>query len=118
MAPIVPVPRGCASVGIVIVLNRFRVPDERRETFRDQAAAAMGVLQTKAGLVSIELVQNVDEPDLWALVHVWDEVGSYRRALQGYESKATVVPMLSLSIDEPSAYLAPELVGENRPRGA
>ncbi len=105
-------------MGSVIVLNRFRVPPERRDLFREQAAAAMGVLQARPGLVSIELVQNVDEPDLWALVHVWDEVGSYRRALQGYESKMTVVPMLSMAVDEPSAYLSPELLGENRPRGS
>lgn len=101
-----------------MVLNRFRVPDERRDQFRDQAAAAMGVLQTKPGLESIELLQNLDEPDLWALVHVWDEVGSYRRALQGFESKSTVVPMLSLAVDEPSAFMQPELIGENKPRGS
>ena len=91
-------------MGSVIVLNRFRVPDERRETFRDQAAAAMGVLQTKAGLVSIELVQNVDEPDLWVLTTRWENVGAYRRALSSYDVKLHGIPVLSRAIDEPGAY--------------
>ena len=36
-------------------------------------------------------------------------MGSYRRALQGYESKVVVVPLLSEALDEPSAYEDPAL---------
>ena len=55
------------------------------------------------------LERNLDEPDLWVLVTHWQNVGSYRRALQGYESKVVVVPLLSEAVDEPSAYEDPAL---------
>jgi hypothetical protein len=44
------------------------------------------------------------------LVTRWRDVGSYRRALQGDESKMTLVPLLSEALDEPSAYQDPELL--------
>lgn len=102
----------------MLVVNRFRVPAEQRPTFEVQAAAALDVWRVKPGCLALDLVQNLDDPELWALVSRWQDVGSYRRALQGYESKLTVVPLLSLAIDEPSAFADPEEVGENRPRGA
>ena len=43
------------------------------------------------------------------LVTRWANVGSYRRALQGYEAKVVVVPLLSEALDEPSAYEDPAL---------
>ena len=101
----------------MIVLNRFRVPDGQRDAFLAQAHAAVALFNTKAGLESIDLVQNLDEPDLWALVTRWDRVGSYRRALNGFESKMVIVPMLSLAVDEASAYGDPGEVGINLPRG-
>ena len=47
----------------------------------------------------------------------WTDVGSYRRAFNGTPAKLVLVPLLSLAIDEPSAYAMPSDVGENRPRG-
>ncbi|MGA4508554.1 antibiotic biosynthesis monooxygenase family protein [Propionibacteriaceae bacterium G1746] len=101
----------------MLVVNRFRVPEAQRDVFVAQASAAVELFRTKTGLLSIDLVQNLDEPDLWALVHHWDRVGSYRRALNGFESKTVIVPMLSLAIDEASAYADPADVGINLPRG-
>lgn len=100
----------------MLVVTRFHVPDDRRDDFLAQADAAVGVLSSRDGLASIDLVQNLDDPDLWCLVSRWADVGSYRRALSGYESKLTVVPLLSLAIDEPSAYDDPDEVGQNIPR--
>jgi hypothetical protein len=54
---------------------------------------------------------------LWAIVSRWADVGSYRRAFNGTPAKMVLVPLLSLAIDEPSAYAMPSDVGENRPRG-
>lgn len=99
----------------MIVLNRFRVDDPA--TFQLQAGPALELLRGKAGVVEVDLVQNLDEPTLWALVSRWVNVGSYRRALSGYESKAVVVPFLSQSMDEPSAYADSDDVGPNLPRG-
>jgi len=101
----------------VIVLTRFRVPPASSDDFLGRARTATAVLATKPGLLSLDLARNVDEPELWTLTSRWVDVGSYRRALGGLESKMVVVPLLSEAIDEPSAYEDPELVGENVPRG-
>jgi heme-degrading monooxygenase HmoA len=93
----------------VIVLSRFRVPVDDAE-FVDQARLAIAVLEGRDGFVSVDFGRNVDEPDLWTITTRWQNVGSYRRALQGYESKVVVVPLLSRAIDEPSAYEDPDLV--------
>ena len=63
------------------------------------------------------LVRNLDEPDLWAIQTTWENVGSYRRAYNGYEAKMILTPLLSRAVDEPSAYLPIDEVGDNRPRG-
>jgi quinol monooxygenase YgiN len=101
----------------VIVLNRFRVPDHETDTFLTQARLAVDVLEQRDGFVSADLGRNLDDPSLWTITSRWRNVGSYRRALQGNESKMVVVPLLSLAIDEPSAYDDVELVGENLGRG-
>lgn len=96
----------------VIVVNRFRAgPD-----FGSRLQPVLDVLRTKSGFRDAEVGRNLDEPDLWVLVTRWENVGSYRRALGGFESKMVVVPLLSEAIDEPSAYADPDTVGENRPR--
>ena len=86
-----------------MVITRFRVVDP--DGFAERAHAALAVLRRPIGLPqAADLERNLDEPDLWALVTRWQNVGSYRRALQGYEAKVVVVPLLSEALDEPSAY--------------
>jgi len=104
--------------GGVIVLSRFRVPAAEEDSFVEQAQAAAAVLRRREGLLSLDFGRNLDEPELWTITTRWVDVGSYRRALSGIESKSVVVPLLSLAVDEPSAYESPDLVGENHPRGA
>lgn len=95
-----------------MVVNRFRGGRD----FGQRLQPVLDVLGAKPGFRDAEVGQNLDEPDLWVLVTRWENVGSYRRALGGIESKMVVVPLLSEAIDEPSAYADPETVGENRPR--
>lgn len=102
----------------MIVLNRFRVPDAQTETFLVRSRAAADLLAQRVGFLSVDLGRNLDEPSLWTITTRWENVGSYRRALQGYEAKMTVVPLLSLAIDEPTAYDDVDLVGDNRARGS
>jgi hypothetical protein len=45
----------------------------------------------------------------------WVDVGSYRRAL-GSANRIVLWPLLSLALDEPSAFDDPEAVGQNLPR--
>lgn len=100
----------------MIVLSRFRVPEAETAEFQQRASAAIEALGEREGFLSVDFGRNIDEPELWTITTRWINVGSYRRALNGYESKMVVVPLLSLAIDEPSAYEAPEHVGENRAR--
>lgn len=100
----------------MIALTRFRVPDSETDTFVAQANAAVTVLIQRVGCVSADFGRNVDEPSLWTITTRWQNIGSYRRALQGFESKMIVVPLLSRAIDEPSAYDDVGLVGQNEAR--
>ena len=68
--------------GAVLVMIRFRVAEP--EAFGERVDAALTVLRGGPGFEEADLVQNLDEPDLWALLLRWRDVGSYRRALQGY----------------------------------
>jgi heme-degrading monooxygenase HmoA len=105
----------CTRVCGVLVVNRFRVPDEEGETFRTDLEAALAVLARQRGYADGRLGRNVDDPTLWTMVTRWRDVGSYRRALSSYEVKTGAVPLLSRAVDEPSAY--EEVDGElNRPR--
>lgn len=89
----------------MLVITRFRVLDV--DGFRGRVDAAVALLSTRTGFESADLQRNLDEDDLWVLVTRWRDVGSYRRALQGFEAKTVVVPLLSEALDEPSAYEDP-----------
>lgn len=91
-------------------MTRYRVPQERAREFTVRARSALDVLSARVGYVDGLVGRNVDEPDLWTITMRWRDVGSYRRALSAMEVKAAVVPLLSESLDEPSAYeLDPDL---------
>lgn len=100
----------------MLVVNRFRVSDADTTPWVASARDVVDFLRTRAGVESVEVVRNLDESSLWAIVSRWRDVGSYRRALQGMEAKMLVVPLLSQAIDEPSAYGEPDEVGTNIPR--
>ena len=102
----------------MIVITRFEVPEGETEEFVARAEAAIAVLRRRAGLRSLDFGRNLDEPRLWTITARWDDVGSYRRALSGIESRSVVVPLLSLAVDEPTAYEDPDLVGPNLARGS
>ena len=99
----------------MIVVSRFRVPEGERTSFEAVAAPAVQLLSAQAGLISIDFGVNLDDPELWVLVTKWVDVGSYRRAL-GSANRIVLWPLLSLAIDEPSAFDDPETVGQNLPR--
>lgn len=88
----------------MMVISRFRVPEDSAEEFRRDFEAALEVLARQRGYDDGQLGRNVDDPTLWAMVTRWRDVGSYRRALSSYEVKAEAVVLLSRAIDEPSAY--------------
>ena len=83
----------------------------------ERAEPAVAFFEFRPGNISATLVRNLDEPDLWAIQTTWENVGSYRRAYNGYEAKMVLVTLMSEALDEPSAYLDPAEVGDNLPRG-
>jgi quinol monooxygenase YgiN len=88
----------------VLVVNRFRVPEDDSVEFRADLEAALAVLAQQKGYADGRLGRNVDDPLLWTMVTRWRDVGSYRRALSTYDVKMGAVQLLSRAIDEPSAY--------------
>ena len=90
--------------GQVLVVNRFRVPAEAADGFREDVTAALALLAARDGYLDGQIGRNVDEPELWVLSTRWVHVGAYRRALSSYDVKVGAVPLLSRALDEPSAY--------------
>ncbi len=97
----------------MLAISRFR---DRGDGFRDEAQHVVDWWSTRPGCLGMDLVRNLDEPGLWAIVGRWESVGAYRRSFNGYEAKVLLTPLLSRAVDEPSAYLPPDEVGENQPR--
>jgi quinol monooxygenase YgiN len=88
----------------VIVVNRFRVPEDEQEGFRADLERARELLVAQQGYAGGRIGRNADDPELWVLVTEWDGPGAYRRALSAYDVKLAAVPTLSRALDEPSAY--------------
>lgn len=97
----------------MIAISRFRCPGV---AFDELAAPVTQWWSACEGCIGIDVVQNLDEPDLWAIVGRWQSVGAYRRSFNGYEAKMLLTPLLSRAIDEPSAYLPADETGLNVPR--
>ena len=87
----------------MLVLNRFLVPPDTQDGFVLRAHAALTALAERPGYVSGRLTRALDDPAHWTLVTEWESVGAYRRALGGFDVKVHATPLLSESIDEPSA---------------
>ncbi len=88
----------------MLVVNRFRVPEDESQQFRAEVEAAHAVLAARPGYVGGTIGRNVDEPTLWVLTTRWEHVGAYRRALSSYDVKMGAVRLLSRAVDEASAY--------------
>ena len=88
----------------MLVVNRFRVPDDSAEEFRSDLAGALASLSACPGHLDGRIGRNVDEPTLWVMVTTWEGPGAYRRALSSYDVKLHAVPVLGRALDEPGAY--------------
>lgn len=90
----------------MISMTRHHVPLEHAATFQRQAAQAMEVLRQRDGFRSGVVGRATDDPQLWAVVTEWDDVGSLRRALSNFDVKMGAVPLLATAMDEPTAFEA------------
>lgn len=100
----------------MMVINRFWVPTDAEASFAGAVEQARAHLAGAPGVEWVELQRNLDDPHLWALISRWRDVRSYRKALGG-GGAYQLIPAMEYAIDEPSAYLAPDEVGPNIPRG-
>jgi hypothetical protein len=73
--------------------------------FEARATRALVALSARPGYVRGTLGRSIDD-DTWILLTEWDNVGSYRRALGGYEVKLHATPLLATALDLPSAFEA------------
>jgi hypothetical protein len=100
----------------MLAFSRFSVPPQEQASFLLDAERAAAWFAGRPGCRYAEVVGNLDEPDLFALASGWDDVGSYRRAFNGYDAKMILMPVLNRALDEPSAWASPTDVGLNVPR--
>jgi quinol monooxygenase YgiN len=88
----------------LVVVSRFRVDAPSRAGFLAAADEALTVLASRPGCLAATLGQSTDDPELLLVRTEWEGIGAYRRALSSFDVKVSAVPLLSLAIDEPSAY--------------
>ena len=88
----------------MLVVTRYRVAEDEAPGFRERARTALSALTQRPGCLSAHLARAVDDPTLWTITTTWTSVGDYRRALSAYDVKLNAVPLLSLAVDEPTAF--------------
>lgn len=98
----------------MLVLNRFVIDADPPDEFVERAHTALAALAERPGYLSGRLTRALDEPTHWVLVTEWESVGTYRRALGGFDVKVHATPLLAESIDAPSAF---ETLAEAGPGG-
>jgi hypothetical protein len=98
----------------MLVLNRFVIQPETQDTFVERAHAALAALAERPGYRTGRLTRALDDTAHWCLVTEWESVGTYRRALGGFDVKMHATPLLAESVDEPSAF---ETLADAEPGG-
>jgi hypothetical protein len=74
--------------------------------FADRAKAALSALAARPGYLRGTLGRSTDDPDAWLLLTEWENVGSYRRALGGFDVKMHATPLLASGLDLASGFEA------------
>lgn len=89
---------------IMFAVSRFADADD---ALVSQLELVAEFWRGKEGNEFVEVLRNIDDESLLALVSKWVNVGAYRRAFSGYDAKMLITPVMLRAIDEPSAYLRP-----------
>ena len=88
----------------MLLVCRF-APGPDESGFLARARRAVGLLAGQPGCEGVELGRAIEEPGRWVLVARFVTVTAYRRALQPFDVREHVVPLLSEALtDEPAAY--------------
>ena len=108
-------PSAVGAAAPVLVVSRYRVESERAQWLA-QMREALAILGESAGFIRGQIAQATDDADLKVVSTSWEGVGAYRKALSRFEVKAQVIPLLSLAIDEPSAFESVVVLDESGER--
>jgi len=92
----------------MIAIARFNVRLADASQFHRDLLSAQDAFSLCPGYLNGYIGQNLDETTLWSLTTVWENVGSYRRALSNNQVKMLAIPLLATAIDEPGAYERPD----------
>ena len=74
------------------------------DAWRVEATAALAVLAELEGFESGQVIRNIDEPLVCAVVTTWRDAGSLRRGLGSMRSKMEVWPFLATMRDQASVF--------------
>jgi quinol monooxygenase YgiN len=89
----------------VLLVCRFAPAPGDATGFLERARRAVALLAAQPGCDGVDLARAIEEPDRWVLVARFATVTAYRRALQPFDVREHVVPLLSEALtDEPAAY--------------
>ena len=88
----------------VLVVTRLVVPEQESAAFLARAQAELAAFAARPGYVRGRIGRAADDASAWVLTTEWVGVGAYRRSLSAYDVKVDAAPLLSLGVDEPSAY--------------
>ncbi|MEO6712004.1 MAG: antibiotic biosynthesis monooxygenase [Mycobacteriales bacterium] len=88
----------------MLVVTRFTIGDDDSGTFADRAQVALAALAARPGYRGGRIARSVDDASSWLITTEWDDMGSYRRSLSGYDVKLAATPLLAQALGEPSAY--------------
>jgi undecaprenyl diphosphate synthase len=72
--------------------------------FAQRAQNALAALAVRPGYLRGTLGRCADDPGAWVLLTEWENIGSYRRALGGYDVKLLATPLLASALDLPAAF--------------
>jgi hypothetical protein len=83
--------------------------EAKDDTFPERARSALAALAARPGYLRGSLARTTDPADderaeAWVLVTEWANVGSYRRALGGFEVKMVATPLLAEALDLPTSF--------------
>jgi hypothetical protein len=87
----------------MISVTHFEVPVDDPD-FEHRAEVALAALAARPGYLRGSVARSTDDPQQWTIVTEWANVGSYRRALGGYEVKLYATPLLGLARDLASSF--------------
>lgn len=89
----------------MLLVCRFVPVEAERDAFLARARRAVALLAAQPGCEGVDLGRAIEEPGHWVLVARFTTVTAYRRALQPFDVREHVVPLLSEALtDEPAAH--------------